>query len=122
MMQAPHHQQPAVSEEDAIEEQPVYVVATEDHEDNEDIEEQPVYVVATEDNEDNEDIEDQPVYVVATEDDEHGSKCKLCTDRMGLEFLQDIEEWVYMDCVEHEGVPVHKFCRDVYGDVCMSST
>lgn len=93
--QAPHHQQPDVSE--------VYVVPVEDTEDNED----------TEDTEDNEDTEEQPVYVVATEDNEHLSRCNLCKDRLRLEYIQDIEEWVYTDCVEHEGVLVHQLCRDV---------
>ena len=50
------------------------------------------------------------VYVVAK--DEY-KKCYLCNDRVLLQFLPDIEEWVYMDCVEHEGVPVHKVCRDI---------
>ncbi|CAN0247721.1 unnamed protein product [Ectocarpus sp. 6 AP-2014] len=60
------------------------------------------------------DTEEQSAYVVATEDNEHLSRCNLCTDRMRMNFRQDIEEWVYMDCVEHEGVLVHKLCRDVF--------
>ncbi|CAM9555371.1 unnamed protein product [Ectocarpus sp. 8 AP-2014] len=57
------------------------------------------------------DTEEQSVYVVATEDNEHLSRCNLCTDRMRMDFRQDINEWVYMDCVEHEGVLVHKLCK-----------
>ena len=66
-----------------------------------------------EDAEDVEDAEREPVYVVATEDNEHLSRCNLCKDRLRLEYMQDIEEWVYADCIEHEGVLVHKLCRDV---------
>lgn len=52
------------------------------------------------------------MYVIATEKFSDIYTCSLCTQRMRLEFLQEIEEWVYMDCVEHEGVPIHKLCRD----------
>jgi len=78
----------------------------EDAEDAEDVED-------AEDAEDVEDAEREPVYVVATEDNEHLSRCNLCKDRLRLEYMQDIEEWVYADCIEHEGVLVHKLCRDV---------
>lgn len=95
MRQEPHHQEDTEDPEDS-----------EDPEDPEDTED-------TEDTEDPEDPEQQPVYVVATEDNEHLSKCNLCKDRLRLEYIQDIEEWVYTDCVEHGGVIVHKLCRDV---------
>ena len=63
--------------------------------------------------EDSEDPEEEPerVYVVSTEDNSESQRCNLCTERMSMEFFQDIEEWVFMGCVEHEGVPVHKLCR-----------
>lgn len=58
----------------------------------------------------------QSSYVVSTEDNSESQTCSLCKCRMRLEFLQDAEEWVFMDCVEHEGIPVHEFCRDTaYG-------
>lgn len=62
------------------------------------------------------DADKQDVYVICTEENSESHMCTLCTDRMHLQFLQDIEEWVFMDCVEHEGIPIHKLCRDcVYG-------
>ena len=63
--------------------------------------------------EDAEDSEEEPerVYVVSTENNSKNQRCHLCTERMSMEFLQDIEEWVFVGCVEHEGVPVHKLCR-----------
>ena len=58
----------------------------------------------------------QSVYVVVTDDNEDADICSICSQRMRLEFIQDIEEWVFMDCVERDGVPVHELCRDcVYG-------
>lgn len=58
----------------------------------------------------------QSVYVVVTDDNEDAHICGICSQRMRLEFVQDIEEWVFMDCVEHDRVPVHELCRDcVYG-------
>jgi len=64
-----------------------------------------------------EEDQEECVYLVVTDEYEiHQGYCHLCNDRMRLVILHSIEEWVYMDCVEHEGVPVHKFCRDVvYG-------
>lgn len=56
--------------------------------------------------------EEQPVYVIVTEENEAYSSCHVCTERFRMNFCQDVEAWVYMDCVEHEGVPVHKLCRD----------
>lgn len=63
-------------------------------------------------------VKEECVYLLVTDEHEknHHGKCHLCNDRMHLQILHDIEEWVYMDCVEHEGIPVHKDCRDVvYG-------
>ena len=58
----------------------------------------------------------QSCYVVSTEDNSESQICGLCNDRMRLNFLQDTEEWVFMDCVEHDGIPVHESCRNiVYG-------
>ena len=56
------------------------------------------------------------VYVVSTEENYETSLCGVCHDRMRLQFLHDVEEWVFMDCVEHEGVPIHRLCHDcAYG-------
>lgn len=68
-------------------------------------------------NETSDDDDDrQPVYVVSTDDNDHIDSCCICHDRIRLDFLHDTEEWVFVDCVEHEGVPVHKTCYDcVYG-------
>lgn len=62
---------------------------------------------------DDDDDDRQPVFfVVSTGDNGHIYTCYICHDRMRLDFLPDAEEWVFMDCVEHEGVPVHKDCYD----------
>ena len=62
-------------------------------------------------------VDEKCVYVVSTEENSESHLCGVCTDRMHLEFLHEIEEWAFMDCVEHEGFPMHKLCRDcVYGD------
>lgn len=66
----------------------------------------------TSDSEEEDDIEEQSVYVISKGDVVF--RCYMCAEPMRLQFLQDIEEWVYMDCVEHEGVPVHKLCRDCF--------
>lgn len=62
-----------------------------------------------------EDLDEKPtplIYVIATDENTECMICGLCKDRMRLEYLHDIEEWVYMDCVEHEGIPVHEDCRN----------
>lgn len=68
---------------------------------------------------DNSDLNEKPnrsVYVKMTDENSDDLKCSLCFDRMRMDFLHDIEEWVFADCVEHEGVVIHEFCRDaVYG-------
>lgn len=64
---------------------------------------------------DNSSLDEKPrpsVYVVSTEENFETSFCGICHDRMRLQFLHDVEEWVFMDCVEHDGVPIHKFCHD----------
>lgn len=63
--------------------------------------------------EEDDDVEGQLVYVVATDENSESRRCSLCHDLMRLQFVHDIEEWVFMDCVEHDGVVLHKFCRDV---------
>lgn len=52
------------------------------------------------------------VYVISTEENSESYACHVCTDRMRLEFLPDIDEWIFMDCVAHEGVVIHELCRD----------
>lgn len=65
---------------------------------------------------DNNSLDEKPVYVISTDENWQTGFCGLCHDRMRQEFLHDLEEWVFMDCVEHDGVPIHKFCHDaVYG-------
>lgn len=60
--------------------------------------------------------EEKRVYVISTEQNSDSHMCSLCTDRMHLQYLHDIEEWVFMDCVEHEGLPIHAFCHEaVFG-------
>lgn len=51
-------------------------------------------------------------YVVSTEDNSQNHSCGVCASQMRVEFRHDIEEWVFVDCVEHEGLPIHKLCRD----------
>lgn len=77
----------------------------------------PAPAPATEDSGHWEDSEEESapkasVYVVATEENDDNHMCALCTQRMRLQFIQDIEQWVFMDCVEHEGLTIHEFCRD----------
>lgn len=68
---------------------------------------------------DNNSLDEKPrpsVYVVETDEHEDVHMCGICTQPMRLDFVHDVEAWVFMDCVEHEGVPVHEICRDcVYG-------
>lgn len=65
---------------------------------------------------DDEKCERKRVYVISTEQNSDSHMCSLCTDRMHLQYLHDVEEWAFMDCVEHEGLPIHAFCHDaVYG-------
>ncbi len=54
-----------------------------------------------------------PVYVISTEENYKNNRCNLCQDLFRLQFLHDIEDWVFMDCVEHEGSLVHECCRDI---------
>lgn len=56
--------------------------------------------------------ESSDTYVIATDENSTSHVCWLCTDRMHLEYLHDIEEWIFKDCVEHEGEVVHAFCRN----------
>jgi len=55
---------------------------------------------------------DRRVYVISTEDNSETQSCSICKDRMHLDFIHDIEEWVFMDCVYHNGRIVHEFCRN----------
>ncbi|CAM9093794.1 unnamed protein product [Ectocarpus sp. 12 AP-2014] len=52
-------------------------------------------------------------YVLVPDEDSDFLRCSLCNDRMRLDFLHDIEQWVFMDCVEHDGTILHEICRDV---------
>lgn len=54
----------------------------------------------------------QKTYVISTEENFETQVCSICTNRMHLEFIHDIEEWVFMDCVQHKGGVVHEFCRN----------
>ena len=54
----------------------------------------------------------QSSYVISTEENSESHNCGLCKDRMRLEFFQDVEEWVFMDCVERDGIIMHEFCRN----------
>jgi len=63
--------------------------------------------------EDEEIVEEDLVYVITTDDNYEVQRCLLCQDLMKLEFLQEIDEWVFMDCVEYENSVLHKFCHDV---------
>ena len=60
-----------------------------------------------------EEEEESPLYVVITDDNYETTRCILCQDQMKIEFLSDLEEWVFMACVEHDGSVIHKFCCDV---------
>lgn len=56
------------------------------------------------------------VYVISTDENYETLVCNVCNERMRLEYIQDIEGWVFMDCVERGGVPIHELCRDcAYG-------
>ncbi|CAN0557056.1 unnamed protein product, partial [Ectocarpus sp. 12 AP-2014] len=52
-------------------------------------------------------------YVVCSDDAPYTYHCHLCKDRIHLKYRHEIEEWVYRDCVEHDGEILHKTCRDV---------
>ena len=43
----------------------------------------------------------QGVYVVSTEENSENQICGMYKTRMRLEYFHDIEEWVFMDCVEY---------------------
>jgi hypothetical protein len=59
-------------------------------------------------------IPKQRVCVVATDENSGNHMCNLCQQRMHLEYIDnDDEDWVFMDCVEHDGSIVHELCRDV---------
>lgn len=62
-----------------------------------------------EDCEENDESED---YVIADEEICPDSVCKLCHDRMTLEFNNDIEEWVFKDCCSIDGLPLHRLCAE----------
>ncbi|CAM9205357.1 unnamed protein product [Pylaiella littoralis] len=52
------------------------------------------------------------VYVVSTEENFESLVCPVCSDRMRMQYMLDVEDWVFMDCVEHDGVVMHEECRD----------
>lgn len=70
----------------------------------------------SDDDPESEDRPRSPVYVISTEENYDKIRCDLCQDRFHLQFLHDIEDWVFMDCVEHEGSLVHECCRDIVYD------
>jgi len=63
--------------------------------------------------------EEAPSFVEITDEVEqiHNSgKCFLCLDRMGMEYNQDLENWVYRDCVLVHNRVVHKDCYMIVRD------
>lgn len=58
--------------------------------------------------------EDPHPYVIATDENYESMRCNICQEVMKLNYLQDIEEWVFIDCVEYDGSSIHKMCYDVF--------
>ena len=52
-------------------------------------------------------------YVVATEENEGDGKCFLCTERLTMVFDQDLEEWVFEDCILVHGKVLHETCNSI---------
>jgi hypothetical protein len=55
-------------------------------------------------------------YVVATEENAGDNKCRLCGDRTRLEVDQDLEDWIYPDCVLVLGRVLHEECHRVVSE------
>ena len=71
-------------------------------------------------NEDEEEsTEEPPCFVEITDEVEeihNNGKCFLCSDRMKMEYKQDLEFWVYKDCVLVLNRVVHKECYMIVRD------
>lgn len=52
-------------------------------------------------------------FVVVTDENEGDGRCSLCLERMKLEYDLDLEEWVYIDCIEIERKAIHKECHNI---------
>ena len=57
-------------------------------------------------------ISDEPVpkYVISTEENYESSECNICGELLVLSFDEELDEWIFTDCVENENKVVHEFC------------
>ena len=56
---------------------------------------------------------EEEVYVIANDDNYENMRCDLCKELMKLKYIHDLEEWVFMDCLDYEQKVIHKICHDV---------
>ncbi|CAN0431271.1 unnamed protein product, partial [Ectocarpus sp. 8 AP-2014] len=61
-------------------------------------------------------------YVVCSDDTPDTYFCHACKERLHLTYHKEMKEWVYRECVEHDGEIVHKTCRDVAREKSPDST
>lgn len=61
-------------------------------------------------------IEEEPAskYVISTEENYDCTECNICGERLNLSFDDELDEWIFTDCVENDYKVVHEFCFSYY--------
>ena len=57
-------------------------------------------------------IDEEPAskYVISTEENYDCTECNICGERLILSFDDELDEWIFTDCVENDYKVVHEFC------------
>lgn len=54
--------------------------------------------------------EDVPKYVISTEENYNCTQCDICDDNLTIVFDEELDEWIFPECIENEKKIVHAEC------------